>query len=129
PWQLDVLKAYDARERRISIRSGHGVGKTTTVAWLVLHHLLCRYPQRTAITAPTEKQLFNALWADVKVWHRRLPRWLQDQIEVKHDRAELQARPESSYTTLATARVEQPEALQGIHSDWVLLVADEASGI
>lgn len=129
PWQVDVMKQYDRRSRRISIRSGHGVGKTTLVAWLMLHHALCRFPQRTAVTAPTEKQLFNALWADFNVWYKRLPEWLQQLITVKHDRAENTVRPAESYTTLATARVEQPEALQGIHSDWVLLVADEASGI
>lgn len=130
PWQLEVMKAYMAGERRISVRSGHGVGKTTLLVWLVLFQMLFRFPQRTAVTAPTEKQLFNAFWADFKVWHSRLPPSLRALIEVKGDRAEHTRTPGESYVTIATARKEQPEALQGIHSPgWVLLIADEASGV
>jgi phage terminase large subunit len=130
PWQLKAMKAYMDGERRISIRSGHGVGKTTLLVWIVLFQAVFRFPQRTAVTAPTEKQLFNAFWADFKVWWARMPPILQKCIEVKTDRAELVRAPGESYITIATARKEQPEALQGIHSPgWVLLVADEASGV
>ncbi|HMH83651.1 MAG TPA: hypothetical protein VK531_12330 [Gemmatimonadales bacterium] len=129
PWQVRVLEQYDARTRRISIRSGHRVGKTALLAWLILHHILFRFPQKTQITAPTEKQLYNALWAEVKKWEAKLPEALHDLIEIKHDRAELRERPGLSFTTCATSRAETPEALQGVHSDWVLLIGDEASGI
>jgi hypothetical protein len=129
-WQVDAAAAYDARERYITIRSGHGVGKSTWLSWAALHHILCRFPQRTAITAPTEKQLFNVLWADFKVWHSRLKQpWMQDMVMIGHDRAEHRAYPSESYITIATARPEQPEALQGVHSKNVLLIADEASGV
>lgn len=129
PWQLEAMEQYNARTRRISIRSGHRVGKTTLLAWMILHHILFRYPQKTQITAPTEKQLYNALWAEVKKWYARLPQVLQDRIEIKHDRAEFREAPGLSFTTCATSRAETPEALQGVHSDWVLLIGDEASGI
>ncbi len=129
-WQKDVSAAYDARERYITIRSGHGVGKSTWLSWAALHHILTRFPQRSAITAPTEKQLFNVLWADFKVWHSRLKLpWMQDLVVIGHDRAEHKSKPAESYITIATARPEQPEALQGVHSDNVLLIADEASGV
>jgi len=129
-WQQEMFAAYDARERYISVRSGHGVGKSTGLSLLALHHILFRFPQRTAITAPTEKQLFNVLWADFKSWHARLKYpWMRDLIVIGHDRAEHCERPADSYITIATARPEQPEALQGIHSANVLLIADEASGV
>ncbi len=130
PWQVDASAAYDARERYITVRSGHGVGKSTWLSWTALHHILTRFPQRCAITAPTEKQLFNVLWADFKVWHSRLKLpWMKNLIVVGHDRAEHTSAPSESYITIATARPEQPEALQGVHSKNVLLIADEASGV
>jgi hypothetical protein len=39
PWQADALKAVGQHDR-VSIRSGHGVGKTTLEAWLILWFLL-----------------------------------------------------------------------------------------
>jgi phage terminase large subunit len=130
PWQLKVLKAYERGERRISIRSGHGVGKTTLLVWLAIFSIIFRHPQRTAVTAPTEKQLFNAFWADFKVWHSRLPPVLRTLVVVKGDRAEHSNEPGANYTSIATARKEQPEALQGVHSPGhVILIADEASGV
>lgn len=129
PWQLRAMERYNRRARRVAIKSGHGIGKSTFAAWALLHHILFRFPQRSAVTAPTEKQLFNALWADFKVWHARLPPELQELVEVKNDRAEFVLARAESYIVVNTARAEQPEALQGIHSDWSLLWADEASGV
>jgi len=128
-WQLEVLEQYNRRTRRISIRSGHRVGKTTLLAWMILHHILFRFPQKTQVTAPTEKQLYNALWSEVKKWHEALRPELRLLVEVKHDRAELVESPGKSFTSCATSRAETPEALAGVHSDWVLLIADEASGV
>jgi hypothetical protein len=35
PWQAEALEAV-GRHDRVSIRSGHGVGKTTFESWLIL---------------------------------------------------------------------------------------------
>jgi hypothetical protein len=129
PWQIDVLEAYARGERRISIRSAHGVGKTAVVAWISIHHVLCRYPQKVAATAPSRPQAFDAYYAEVKRWIKDLPVALQDLLDVKADRIELKNRPESSFLSVRTSRQDQPEALQGIHSDHVLLIVDEASGV
>ena len=128
-WQIKVLRAYGRRERKISIRSCHGPGKTAVAAWICAHQLLTRYPQKTAITAPTGGQLYDALFAEIKKWLKRCPPQLLELFDLKSDRIELKAAPEESFLTARTARPENPEALQGIHSDWVLLVVDEASGV
>jgi hypothetical protein len=130
PWQADVMRAYAARERQISLRSGHGPGKTTVLAWVIDHQLLFRFPQKTVATAPTEAQLFDALFAEVKAWITKLPPRVQELLEVKSDRIELRAAKDESFFTVRTARAEKPEALAGVHSSgWVLLIGDEASGI
>jgi phage terminase large subunit len=129
PWQRDVLAAVDRGEPWIAIRSGHGVGKTTVLAWLLWHRILCRFPQKTGVTAPSEKQLFDALWAEFQTWGNRLPKTLQGLVEVKAASAELRAAPSESFISIKTARAEQPGALQGLHSEWELVVIDEASDV
>lgn len=129
PWQSEGFAAYDRLEPRIVIRSGHGVGKTTFLAWLSWHRILWRFPQKTAITAPSEKQLFDAFWAEFEAWGNRLPKTLRELVEVKADRAELKAAPAESFISIKTARAEQPGALQGLHSTWELVIADEASDV
>lgn len=129
PWQADLMMAVAKGERRISVRSGHGVGKSTTVAILCLWYLLTRYPVKIVITAPTSAQLFDALFAEIKRWVNQLPPQVQELLNVKSDRIEIAAAPETGFISARTSRAESPEALQGIHADNVLLVADEASGV
>lgn len=129
PWQREVLTAYNSRVRRISVRSGHGVGKTTVLAWLMVHHQLFFFPQKTVVTAPTAQQLWDALWAEYKTWVTKLPTVIGELLEMKADRCEYIPAPSASFVSARTSRAEQPEALQGVHSDFVLLIGDEASGI
>lgn len=128
-WQLEVLRAYGRGDRRISVRSGHGVGKSTVAAWISTHQLVTRHPQKTVVTAPSSPQLFDVLFAEIKVWMGKLPPGLQSLFEVKADRIERVAAPSASFITARTSRPDQPEAIAGIHSEHVLLICDEASGI
>lgn len=130
PEQREVLDAVSRGERRISIRSGHGVGKTTVLAWLIVWTLCVKFPQKTVCTAPTSGQLFDALAAETATWIKKLPPSLQQLFEIKTDEITLVAAPEESFVAFKTSRPETPEALAGIHSPgFVLLIADEASGI
>ena len=128
PWQKDLLEASQ-KERLLAVKSGHGTGKSTCCAWLMLHHMLCFYPQKTVCTAPTAAQLFDALFAELKSQLLRLPPALKDLFEVFSERIVLKSDPSGSFISARTARKEQPEALQGIHSEHVLLICDEASNV
>ena len=128
-WQQDFLTAVASGERKISIRSGHGVGKSTTASWAMLWFLLTRYPVKVVVTAPTSAQLYDALFAELKRWVKELPQPIQDLLDVKQERIELKASATEAFISARTSRAEQPEALQGVHSDNVMLVADEASGV
>lgn len=128
-WQRDFLSAAARGERRISIRAGHGVGKSTACAWLVIWHLTTRMPQKCVATAPTAPQLFDALFSEIKAQLRKLPPFIQDLFETTSERIVLKAAPESSFVSARTSSKERPEALAGIHSEHVLLIADEASAI
>lgn len=130
-WQLEGLRAFSRGERKISVRSAHGPGKTCLVAWFVWIQALTRYPQKTVATAPTGGQLEGALLAEVVKWGTRLPPEIFRLYEVKTRGVYLKARPKESFFEARTSRPENPEALQGIHCDpgYVLLIVDEASGV
>src|ERR1700728_4609463 len=49
--------------RRVSIRSGHGTGKSAFEAWCIPWFLSCHFPAKVPCTAPTSHQLHDVLWA------------------------------------------------------------------
>lgn len=128
-WQVEFLTAIAKGHRRISVRSGHGVGKSTGASWAMLWYVLTRWPVKVVVTAPTSAQLYDALFAELKRWVKELPPALSELLEVKADRIELKASATEAFISARTSRAEQPEALQGVHSENVMLVGDEASGI
>ena len=129
-WQCELLEAVANPEiRRITCRSGHGVGKSSAVAMAAIWHVLMRVPSKTVVTAPTSAQLFDACFAEMKNIAKRLKPPFDDLLEIKSDRIELKSSPESTFISCRTSRQEQPEALAGVHSPSTLLLADESSGI
>jgi phage terminase large subunit len=129
PWQEEFLKAVARGERRISVRAGHGVGKSTACSWALIWFMVTRYPQKSVVTAPTAAQLFDALYSELKTWINKLPPILKDIFEVFSDRINLKDAPESSFISARTSSAERPEALAGVHSENVLLIVDEASAV
>ena len=129
PWQEKFLMAIARGDRKISVRSGHGVGKSTASSWAMLWYFMTRSPVKVVVTAPTSSQLYDAMFAELKRWINTMPLPLQGLLTVKQERIEFNAAPTEMFISARTSRAEQPEALQGIHSDNVMLVADEASGV
>jgi len=128
-WQREVMSAVAKGQRRCSIRSGHGVGKSSCASWLMIWFLLTRYPVKVVVTAPTASQLFDALFAECKRWIKELPTPIKSLLEMKSDRIELGSSPTEAFISARTSRSESPESLAGVHADHVLLVVDEASGV
>jgi hypothetical protein len=128
-YQAEFLEAIARGERRISVRSGHGTGKSTSASWAMLWFTVLRFPNKVVVTAPTSGQLFDALFAELKRWINELPEQLKMLLTVKSDRVELTAAPSEAFISARTSRAETPEALAGVHSDNVMLVVDEASGV
>jgi hypothetical protein len=74
-WQTKVLDAVKDglplnRAIRIAVVSGHGVGKSSLIAWLVLWSMSTAGDTRGVVTAGTEDQLRTKLWAELAKWHR-----------------------------------------------------------
>lgn len=118
--------------RRVSIRSGHGTGKSAFLAWSVLWFMFCYYPTKVPVTAPTSHQLNDVLWAEIALWLSKLKERapeLAREIGWKSEVVEWVQNPRESFAVARTSRPEQPEALQGFHSENLLFVIDEASAV
>lgn len=79
-WQKDVLifigeqlkqgkiNLYEAIQHAVA--SGHGVGKSALVAWIILWALSTFEDTKGIVTANTETQLKTKTWAELAKWHR-----------------------------------------------------------
>lgn len=127
-WQQEETRKLQAG-KNLSIKSGHGVGKTGWLGLMIICWMIFKKHPRIACTAPTAHQLNDALWGEVAKWHQLLPKFLRDELEVKAERIVAKRNPDRYYCVARTARKEQPEAFQGFHAPDMLFMADEASGI
>lgn len=129
-WQVNALTALRDGKKRLSIRSGHGVGKTTFTAWLVLYALLCLGPDtKVPIAAGSRDQLRDTIQPEINKWHARLPKPLADQIEVNVERIFVVCDPESAFAVFRTASKDNPQALAGFHAKNLVFLIDEASAV
>lgn len=75
-WQIQVLN--DLRDGLITVEkavqiartSGHGIGKSALVSWIILWAMSTYEDCKGVVTANTENQLKTKTWAEVAKWHR-----------------------------------------------------------
>jgi hypothetical protein len=78
PWQRDILERLGpALEKdlaspddavRLAVASGHGIGKSALVAWIVLWAMSTMSGIRGIVTANTEAQLRTKTWPELAKW-------------------------------------------------------------
>lgn len=127
--QKELLNAVAVPGAHVSARSGHGTGKSTALAWLILWKVPLFKDCKVPCTAPTAPQLRDVLWAEIAKWHGRMMPWFKNQIEISSDRVFMKSAPNTQFAVARTARQENPDALQGFHADNLLFIIDEASGV
>lgn len=127
--QAAGLLAVAAEGAKVSIRSGHGTGKTAMLAWLILWFLLTNYDAKVPCTAPTSHQLNDVLWAELFKWHNEMKPEFYRRLVYNSERIYLRGAEKLNFAVARTARKENPEALQGFHAKYLLFVVDEASGV
>jgi hypothetical protein len=138
PWQEWALK--EIRDKmmgpgeaiaKLAVASGHGVGKSTLAAWIILWGISTSADCRGLVTGSTEAQVMQRLRAELKIWARR---------------SRLEALFELGATALVstdpahamTWRVDmvawteaRPTSFAGLHNSGrrLVVVVDEASGV
>lgn len=138
PWQRKVLEQIrdglksQSGAIRIAVASGHGVGKSALIAWIMQWAFLTKVGTRGVATANTESQLKTKTWAELTTWYNRLQAlgsFLKinatsiTSVEPDHERSwRIDAIPWSLH---------KPEAFAGLHNRGkrIVLLFDEASGI
>ena len=124
-WQK-AAGAYIVKASKVSIRSGQGVGKTAFEAGVLLWFLSCYPFARVVATAPTKQQLHDVLWSEVAKWQSKSPllsallKWTKTYVYMQGY--------EKRWFAVARAAA-HAENIQGFHSDNMLFIVDEASGV
>lgn len=114
---------------KITVSSGHGVGKSSSISWIILWFLFVNYNAQVPCTAPTADQMYDVLWKELSSWISRMPETIKSQYEWGKDHIRMIESPNTWFARAKTASKENPEALAGVHADHVLTIADEASGV
>jgi phage terminase large subunit len=137
--QAHILDAILPLGAKVSVRSGHGIGKSSTAAWVVSWLLETHDYAKVPCTAPSSHQLRDILWGELSKWRRladdqsrqrREPPtfWLSNLFRLMTD-ALIDPSAKEWGAFARTAKKENPEALQGFHAEHLLFVIDEASGV
>ena len=113
----------------ISVASGHGIGKSSILAMLILWYLATHPDAQVPCTAPTSTQIHDILWKEVSIWMKKMPTWLQAKYEWTNEYIRVTESPDTWFARARTAKKESPEALAGVHGKYVMFVVDEASGV
>lgn len=75
-WQREIMEALSEglitvdEAIRIAVASGHGIGKSALVAWIIEWAMATFIDCRGVVTANTDTQLRTKTWAELAKWHR-----------------------------------------------------------
>lgn len=136
-WQRDILSAIGAglltieQAIRIAVASGHDIGKSALVSWIILWGMSTHEDTRGVVTANTESQLRTKTWPELTKWHRLAinSHWFTVtataifSTDKAHEKTwRMDAIPWSETNT---------EAFAGLHNEGhrVIILFDEASAI
>lgn len=123
--------SFDMARRWITIRSGHGIGKTSFLSIIALHFIVCFFGAQIGVTANTEDQLKDIFLKEFSKWRMKMStraEELADNIEVLDDFVRIKGEKDW-FLRARVARPEKPEALAGLHGDFILILVDEASAV
>jgi len=129
--QREFLEALP-KQKRISIRSGHGTGKDASASWAILWFLSTRVYAKIVCTAPTARQLNDILWSEISKWARESA--IQDEFVIQSEKIFHKGAPKEWWARAVSPSVkadpqDQAETLAGFHGDHLFIVVDEASGV
>ena len=106
--QRGVLEAMALPGARVSIRSGHGTGKSCLFAWIGLWGITCFWDVKIPATAPTAHQLSDIIWPEVDKWRAQMLEPWRSSVRIKGDKITMEGTP--GFIAARTGRKENPEA-------------------
>lgn len=130
--QRELFGSVSKSRSRTTVASGHGTGKTTGIANIVLWHLLCYPMSVTLLTANDMDQLKATLWKEIGVAVERIRRgphgWIAEHIEVLANAScRILGFEKVWFVESKTANEKTANKMAGRHGEWLLIIGDEAS--
>lgn len=141
-WQIGILREIGDKLRsgalttheaiKLGVSSGHGIGKSALVSWIVLWGFTTLPDTRGRITAGTETQLKTVTWAELGKWFN-LCFWMKDHFQMTAT-ALLSKDPTRERTwriDMVPWSENNPQAFAGMHNQGkrIILIFDEGSAI
>jgi hypothetical protein len=145
-WQIKLLNHIGKRARhlafngfdpvpanRVAVSSGHGIGKSCVVSWIILWILCTRPNCQGVITASTASQLNTKTWAEVNKWKKLCLIGNMFEVTVsKGNMSMYQASFKQGWKINAlTSKEENSESFAGLHAatSTPFYIFDEASAV
>ena len=130
-WVILLMVEHGLKDgnKKISIVAGHGVGKSSVLSWLTIWYLFCFKDAQVGATAPTSQQIHDVLWKEISLWLGKMPQEIACLYEWSNQYLRILERPNTWFARAKTAGKDNPEAIAGLHGDYVFLEIDEASGV
>jgi len=137
PWQREILDLIGKglldinRAIQLAVASGHGIGKTALVSWIILWALSTRPDTRGVVTANTETQLKTKTWAELGKWFHMFLAKDFFQLTATAIFAKDSAHERTWRIDMVPWSERNTEAFAGLHNKErrILVVFDEASAI
>lgn len=137
-WQIEVLtrlgemvsqgmNVSDALPVLFAVASGHGIGKTAVLAWIIMWFISTRQHPQIMVTAGKKEQLMGKTWRELAKWQKMALNghwfhWTATKLEhVLY--------PETWNAQAIAWSKNAPENFAGTHEEHVLVIFDEASAI
>lgn len=125
PWQRNYLHNFKDN-KFTAVQSGHRVGKSTAIVWLMLWGLLFRNGIKIAVLGASQGHLDKTIWTSLKEWYKRLPDAFARVLTMNAS----EIYRESKDVAMAFIQVSNSDTgFQGIHADTVWIFFDEASSV
>lgn len=126
--QTEVLREIGT-SKKISIKSGRGAGKTWTAGIAIWWFLCTRFNAQIFVTAASGGTIAGAIWPTVALLHQDMHELFRDDFIVQATQVKHAVYPNTWFCIQRTAKKENPEAMAGSHSQNMMYLIDEASGV
>lgn len=128
-YQLDILDELQEK-KRIAVRGGRGIGKSSTAAWAILWFALTRdgLDWKIPTTASVWRQVEEFLWPEVHKWARNL-RWVRIGRSPFSGKELMKTRLELETGHAFGVASTEPAYVEGAHAKHLLYIFDEARSI
>jgi hypothetical protein len=140
-WQADGLEpcggSFNPR-RRVGFKACTGPGKTTELAWMAWHRLLCfgrkgEYPKGAALSGEGRDNLRDNLWAELSKWQER-SELLKHAFTLNQERVYANDHPEGWFLSARSYPKDADSeaigrSLSGLHSPFPFILLDECGAM